>query len=61
MTSAPILELSTNTHLNDGCEYRERVGPDAHAQTLLAYLSQRYRHSTVGQWADLAAPTVDRA
>jgi 23S rRNA pseudouridine1911/1915/1917 synthase len=41
-----------NTQLNDGCEYRERIGPAAASQTLLAYLSQRYRHSTPAQWAE---------
>jgi 23S rRNA pseudouridine1911/1915/1917 synthase len=38
-------------HLNDGCEYREQLGAEAGAQTLLAYLSQRYRHSTPEEWA----------
>ncbi|MBI3774650.1 MAG: RluA family pseudouridine synthase [Gammaproteobacteria bacterium] len=41
-----------NTLQNDGCEYRERIGPDAEGRTLLAYLSQRYRHSTSAQWAE---------
>lgn len=39
------------SELNAGWEYRERIGRDAHTQTLLAYLSQHYRHSTVEQWA----------
>lgn len=38
-------------HLNDGCEYRERLGPDAAAKPLLAYLSQRYHHSSPQEWA----------
>lgn len=38
--------------LNDGCEYRERIGPDAHGQTVLAYLGRRYPHSTPAQWAE---------
>lgn len=37
--------------LNDGYEYREQIGPRAHAQTVLAYLSSRYRHSTPAEWA----------
>lgn len=37
--------------LNDGCTYRERLGPEAHGQTVLAYLSQRYRHSSAAEWA----------
>lgn len=38
-------------HLNNGCAYRERLGTDAAAQTLLAYLSRRYRHSSEAEWA----------
>jgi 23S rRNA pseudouridine1911/1915/1917 synthase len=38
--------------LNQGCEYRERLGAGADAKTLLAYLSQRYRHSSEAQWAE---------
>lgn len=37
--------------LNDGYEYREQIGAQAHAQTVLAYLSGRYRHSTLEEWA----------
>ncbi len=29
--------------LNEGYEYREKLGPDADARTVLAYLSQRYQ------------------
>jgi 23S rRNA pseudouridine1911/1915/1917 synthase len=46
-----ILHPATNTRLNDGCEYRERLGPDADSRTLLAYLSKRYRHSSSAEWA----------
>ena len=42
---------STSTRLNEGCEYRERLGADADGLTLLAYLSQRYRHSSSTEWA----------
>lgn len=38
-------------HLNDGCEYREQLGTDAAAQTVLEYLSRRYRHSSPAEWA----------
>lgn len=38
--------------LNDGCEYCERIGSDAHGQTVLAYLGRRYPHSTPEQWAE---------
>ncbi|MSR82156.1 MAG: RluA family pseudouridine synthase [Candidatus Latescibacteria bacterium] len=37
--------------LNDGCEYRERLGPDADGKTLLGYLSRRYAHSSREEWA----------
>jgi 23S rRNA pseudouridine1911/1915/1917 synthase len=36
---------------NEGCEYRERINADADARTVLAYLSQRYRHSSPSEWA----------
>src|SRR5262245_17490258 len=36
--------------LNEGFEYRERLGPDVDGQTLLGYLSDRYRHSTRSEW-----------
>ena len=35
---------------NDGCEYREQVGLDGDAWTVLAYLSERYRHSSPAEW-----------
>src|SRR3989337_387487 len=35
---------------NDGCEYWEQVGPDGDARTVLAYLSQRYGHSSPAEW-----------
>jgi len=38
-------------HLNDGCEYSERIGPDAAAQPLLDYLCRRYRHSSLDEWS----------
>ena len=40
---------------NDGCEYREQLGPDADGMTLLDYLEQRYRHSTRSAWAERVA------
>lgn len=50
MTSKSTVQPTTHTHLNQGCEYRERLGPDAHSRTLLAYLSHRYRHSSPTEW-----------
>ncbi|MCC7261870.1 MAG: RluA family pseudouridine synthase [Candidatus Latescibacteria bacterium] len=44
-------EVDTSTLLNEGCEYRERLGPDAEGQNLLEYLSRRYAHSTAEEWA----------
>jgi 23S rRNA pseudouridine1911/1915/1917 synthase len=41
--------------MNEGCEYRERTGPEADGLTLLAYLSQRYRHSSETEWAERIA------
>lgn len=60
MTSTRIPPPTTNTQLNDGYEYRERIGIDADAQTLLAYLSGRYRHSTPAQWAENIAAGLVR-
>lgn len=51
MTSKSTLHPDTNTHLNEGCEYRERLGPNADSRRLLAYLSHRYRHSSPAEWA----------
>ena len=36
--------------LNEGCEYRERLGPDAEGTLLLDHLSRHYRHSTRDEW-----------
>jgi 23S rRNA pseudouridine1911/1915/1917 synthase len=36
--------------VNQGYEYRERIGPDAEGRAVLAHLSQRYRHSTEATW-----------
>ena len=46
---------SPSALLNDGCEYRERLGPEADGLTVLAYLSQRYSHSTEAEWAERIA------
>ncbi len=51
MTSASTHLRAAGTHFNEGCEYRERLGPDADGRTLLAYLSRRYRHSSRVEWA----------
>jgi 23S rRNA pseudouridine1911/1915/1917 synthase len=36
--------------VNEGYEYRERVGPEAAGRTVLAHLAERYRHSTEATW-----------
>lgn len=51
MTSAATPLDAASARLNDGCAYRERLGPDADGRTLLAYLSRRYRHSSATEWA----------
>jgi 23S rRNA pseudouridine1911/1915/1917 synthase len=38
--------------INEGCEYRERLGPQADGERLLAYLARRYRHSSMTAWRD---------
>jgi 23S rRNA pseudouridine1911/1915/1917 synthase len=55
MTSSVKILPATGTHLNEGCEYRERLGPDAEGQTLPAYLSRHYRHSTHAEWTERVA------
>jgi 23S rRNA pseudouridine1911/1915/1917 synthase len=51
MTSKSTLHPAANAHPNEGCEYREQLGPDADSRTLLDYLSRRYRHSSPAEWA----------
>jgi len=46
------MSLKLQTPINEGCEYRERICPDAEGQTLLDYLSRRYRHSSREEWAE---------
>ena len=41
--------------MNAGFEYREEVGPEAAGRTALAWLSQRYRHSTEAVWRERIA------
>jgi 23S rRNA pseudouridine1911/1915/1917 synthase len=50
MISTSIFLPVTSTHLNTGCEYREQLGLDAEGQTVLAYLSKRYCHSSPAEW-----------
>jgi len=41
--------------VNAGFEYREEVGPEAAGRSVLAWLSQRYRHSTEAAWRERIA------
>lgn len=53
MTTA--LLPSERARLNEGCEYREELGPDADGLTVLAYLCQRYTHSSMAEWTERIA------
>lgn len=44
------MNVIASPRLNEGCEYRERLGPDAEGHTLLVYLARRYRHSSEEEW-----------
>jgi 23S rRNA pseudouridine1911/1915/1917 synthase len=55
MTSTSSLSLLMSPRPNQGCEYRERPGLDAEGLTVLAYLSQRYGHSSITEWAERIA------
>jgi 23S rRNA pseudouridine1911/1915/1917 synthase len=52
MTLASTRLSVTSTRLNEGCEYREQLGPEAEGLTVLEYLSQRYGHSSVKEWTE---------
>jgi len=41
--------------MNSGFAYRERIGPEAEGETVLAYLTRRYRHSPEAEWRDRIA------
>lgn len=45
-----MLPPAKNVSLNDGCEYREQLGPGAGSRTLLGYLTARYHHSSSAEW-----------
>ena len=46
-----VLAAGARVSPNEGCAYRERLGPDAEGQSLLGYLSRRYAHSSREEWA----------
>jgi len=52
MTPAATAPSAESARLNDGCEYREQLGPDAQGRTLLAYLRNRYAHSAAAEWEE---------
>lgn len=47
--------MITPSPVNEGFEYHEQLGPAADGKPLLAYLSQRYTHSTPAEWAERIA------
>ena len=51
-TSRPTIPSAAGMRVNEGCEYREQIGPEADGMTVLAYLSRRYEHSSAGEWAE---------
>ena len=46
-----INPATNRSPVNDGFEYREQVGSDGDARTVLSYLSHRYPHSSPAEWA----------
>ncbi len=50
-TPSPALLATSSPRPNDGCEYHEQLSLDAEGKTLLTYLSQRYCHSSLAEWA----------
>jgi 23S rRNA pseudouridine1911/1915/1917 synthase len=36
--------------MNSGFVYRDRIGPEAEGEIVLAYLARRYRHTAEGEW-----------
>lgn len=38
--------------MNEGFEYRERIGAEADGEPLLAYLTRQYRHSSAAEWTE---------
>jgi 23S rRNA pseudouridine1911/1915/1917 synthase len=41
--------------VNAGFEYRDRIGADGAGETVLAYLTRRYRHSSEARWRERIA------
>ena len=54
-SNALKIQNQIGPHLNEGCEYREQIGPDVGGHTVLAYLSRRYQHSSTTEWMDRIA------
>lgn len=51
---------ATQQRLNEGWTYSELIGPQQAGQQLLAYLSQRYPHSTATSWSERIAAGLVR-
>ena len=41
---------STLAVMNSGFAYRDRIGPEAEGESVLAYLTRRYRHTAEAEW-----------
>jgi len=55
MPSVPSHLPDASSHLNEGFEYRERLGPKADGCTVLAYLSRYYDHFSAPEWTERIA------
>jgi 23S rRNA pseudouridine1911/1915/1917 synthase len=49
--SPPVAPNILNNGLNNGYAYRDQIGAAGQGQTVLAYLTGRYRHSDAATWA----------
>lgn len=47
-----VEEFPLRPYRNQGCSYRVQIAPEAAGQTVLAYLSRHYPHSTPAEWQD---------
>ena len=41
--------------MNSGFAYRDQIGPAAEGETVLAYLTRRYRHTAEAEWRSRVA------
>lgn len=55
MTYSSSHSISSDPQPNEGCEYRERIGPGDDGLAVLSYLSRRYGHSSEAEWRERIA------